>query len=141
MLGISGKQREATMTKPKRFPMGCPAPSGYVHWHEWAEAQGKAGLKQRQCPRCKLWRFPQESCFRLKKCEQTKMDGIDPGIACIVCKEKPRRTRGLCNRCMTRMYVRIKKGETTLEAEEAAGRLLPKKNPRGILYKRIAGQK
>jgi hypothetical protein len=43
------------------WPKGSPAPAGYVAWHEWAEAQYAHGLKQTQCPCCKLWFFPQES--------------------------------------------------------------------------------
>lgn len=39
---------------------GDPAPSGYAHWHAWAEVQTKAGIHQRQCPGCGLWLFPQE---------------------------------------------------------------------------------
>lgn len=39
-----------------------PPPSGYLQWHEWARAQIKAGLRQKRCPKCGLWRFPQEKC-------------------------------------------------------------------------------
>lgn len=42
------------------FKPGDPAPSGYLAWHEWAEVQHKAGLRQAQCGRCGLWRFPQQ---------------------------------------------------------------------------------
>jgi len=48
------------MTKNK------PPPTEYLAWHEWAEAQVKAGRKQKQCPGCKLWLFPQEK--RVHKC-------------------------------------------------------------------------
>jgi len=47
---------------------GSQPPLGYVQWHEWAEAQLKVGLYQEQCPRCHLWRFPQESCFKKGVC-------------------------------------------------------------------------
>lgn len=36
------------------------APSGYLAWHEWAQLQSKAGLKQVACGRCGKWNFPQE---------------------------------------------------------------------------------
>ena len=36
--------------------------SDYLGWHEWAEVQHKAGLRQRRCWKCGLWRFPQEVC-------------------------------------------------------------------------------
>jgi len=43
------------------FKPGDPRPNGYVAFHEWAEVQIKAGIKQHQCPKCKLWHFPQEN--------------------------------------------------------------------------------
>lgn len=43
-----------------RWPAGSAAPSGYVDWHEWAEAQTLHGLKQRLCVTCGRYRFPQE---------------------------------------------------------------------------------
>jgi len=39
---------------------GSPPPKGYTDWHEWADVQHKAGLRQRQCSRCTEWNFPQE---------------------------------------------------------------------------------
>lgn len=42
------------------FEVGSQPPSGYVAWHEWAAAQGRGGLRQRQCRNCGRWRFPQE---------------------------------------------------------------------------------
>lgn len=42
------------------FKPGDQAPEGYLQWHEWAEVQHKAGLRQSQCGRCGLWRYPQE---------------------------------------------------------------------------------
>ena len=44
------------------FKAGDPAPSGYMEWHAWANAQHRAGLRQRKCWNCGLWRFPQETC-------------------------------------------------------------------------------
>lgn len=35
-------------------------PPGYMFWHEWAEAQSRGGLQQLKCPKCQLWKFPQE---------------------------------------------------------------------------------
>ncbi len=35
-------------------------PSGYMDWHAWAAVQHKAGLRQRECPTCGKWRYPQE---------------------------------------------------------------------------------
>lgn len=42
------------------YKPGDQAPEGYLAWHEWAEVQHKAGLRQAQCGRCGLWRFPQQ---------------------------------------------------------------------------------
>lgn len=42
------------------YKPGDQAPEGYLAWHEWAEVQHKAGLRQKQCGRCGLWRYPQE---------------------------------------------------------------------------------
>lgn len=42
------------------FQKGDPAPEGYLAWHEWAAVQHRAGLRQRPCRYCGLWRFPQE---------------------------------------------------------------------------------
>ena len=44
---------------PKYKP-GDPRPSGYLEWHEWARVQHRAGLRQRRCPKCLLWHWPQE---------------------------------------------------------------------------------
>jgi hypothetical protein len=43
------------------WPKGCAPPTGYVEWHNWAEAQDAHGLKQTRCKRCALWFFPQEA--------------------------------------------------------------------------------
>lgn len=42
------------------FKPGDQAPTGYLDWHAWAEIQHKAGLRQKVCGKCGLWRFPQE---------------------------------------------------------------------------------
>jgi hypothetical protein len=33
---------------------------GYLQWHSWAEKLTKKGIRQKQCPICKLWLFPEE---------------------------------------------------------------------------------
>jgi hypothetical protein len=42
------------------FKPGDLPPEGYLAWHEWAEVQRKAGIKQVECGRCFLWKTPQE---------------------------------------------------------------------------------
>ena len=32
----------------------------YIAWHSWAERRYRAGDRQRQCPDCGLWLFPEE---------------------------------------------------------------------------------
>jgi hypothetical protein len=51
------------LVMPDYKPGDLP-PEGYLQWHEWAEVQRKAGIKQRQCPTCGLWRTPQELSTR-----------------------------------------------------------------------------
>ena len=46
--------RLACLLVQEDYKPGDPA------WHEWAEAQHKAGLRQKQCGKCGLWRYPQE---------------------------------------------------------------------------------
>ena len=49
-------------------------PSGYLAWHEWAEVQHKAGLKQKECGRCGKFFYPQELINKIDviKCMTTK---------------------------------------------------------------------
>lgn len=42
------------------YKSGDQAPEGYLDWREWAQVQHKAGLRQKMCGRCMLWRYPQE---------------------------------------------------------------------------------
>ena len=44
----------------KEYKSGDMPPDGYLAWHEWAEVQRKAGIKQVSCGRCGLWKTPQE---------------------------------------------------------------------------------
>lgn len=48
------------MNKEDRKFVGTLPPTGYNEWHEWAEIQHRAGLRQVQCGFCGLWKFPQE---------------------------------------------------------------------------------
>ena len=53
--GIRGIITEQSTFKPGDLP-----PEGYLAWHEWAEVQRKAGIKQVQCGICGKWKTPQE---------------------------------------------------------------------------------
>lgn len=63
-LPTENKLRLIHITVQKEYKPGDLPPEGYLAWHEWAEVQRKAGIKQVQCGRCGLWRTPQE----LRKC-------------------------------------------------------------------------
>ena len=52
--------RFGILTVGGHYKPGDQPPSGYMDWHEWAAVQHKAGLKQKRCGRCMLWRYPQE---------------------------------------------------------------------------------
>ena len=43
-----------------KFKAGDPAPEGYLAWHDWAEVQHKAGMRQKRCGCCGKWKFQQE---------------------------------------------------------------------------------
>ena len=43
--------------KPGDMP---PDDSDYLGWHEWADVQRKAAIKQVQCCHCCRWKTPQE---------------------------------------------------------------------------------
>ena len=54
-----------------KYEIGSQPPDGYVEWHTWADVQTKSGLRQKKCPNCGLWRFPQETDEKgvcLKQC-------------------------------------------------------------------------
>ena len=43
------------------YAIDSDPPEGYLAWHQWAHDMTSIHkVKQRQCPRCKLWKFPQE---------------------------------------------------------------------------------
>lgn len=42
------------------YKPGDLPPEGYLAWHDWAEVQRNAGIKQVRCGRCQLWKTPQE---------------------------------------------------------------------------------
>lgn len=43
-----------------KYKAGDLPPEGYLQWHEWADIQRKAGIKQTECPTCSKWQTPQE---------------------------------------------------------------------------------
>jgi hypothetical protein len=59
----------ACLLVQQNFKPGDQAPQGYLAWHEWAEVQHKAGLRQKQCGRCGLWRYPQQLSAEVDRAE------------------------------------------------------------------------
>jgi hypothetical protein len=53
------------LTVTQDFKPGDQAPTGYLDWHEWADVQHKAGLKQVECGRCGKWKYPQQLSNRV----------------------------------------------------------------------------
>lgn len=52
------------LLRSKQYKPGDPQPEGYLDRQDWARVQLRAGLKQRQCPVCGRWRFPQQKCCK-----------------------------------------------------------------------------
>ena len=50
------------------YKPGDLPPEGYLAWHEWAEVQHKAGLRQKECGRCNKWFYPQQLSVTIDKC-------------------------------------------------------------------------
>ena len=59
---MTGKMKHLHFDAVPQYKPGDPRPEGYMQWHEWARIQHRAGLRQRRCPVCLRWRFPQEIC-------------------------------------------------------------------------------
>lgn len=75
----------ACIIEQENYAPGDPAPEGYLEWHEWAEIQHKAGLRQKQCGRCGLWRYPQELSDKLDRMEARTRKGKPVVVATPVC--------------------------------------------------------
>lgn len=70
------------------YAPGDPAPEGYLAWHEWANVQAKAGLKQVECGRCCRWKFPQELSGDIDSCTLQSRKGpvVCTTPVCLACK-------------------------------------------------------
>ena len=66
------------------YKPGDQAPEGYLAWHERAEVQHKAGLRQKQCGRCGLWRYPQELSDQIDRVEMQSRKG-QVTVSTVVC--------------------------------------------------------
>ena len=63
------------MCVQQEFKPGDQAPEGYLAWHEWAEVQHNAGLRQKECGRCGKWKFPQELSDKIDRYEARSRNG------------------------------------------------------------------
>lgn len=61
----------ACILEQDAYKPGDQAPEGYLAWHEWAEVQHKAGLRQRKCGRCGLYCYPQQLSALIDRQELT----------------------------------------------------------------------
>lgn len=60
----------------RAYQPGDQAPEGYLAWHEWAETQNKAGLRQKECGRCGKWKYPQELSATVEDHEVQSRKGL-----------------------------------------------------------------
>ncbi|MDE0924774.1 hypothetical protein [Aurantimonas coralicida] len=67
------------------FKPGDQAPEGYLAWHEWAEIQHKAGLRQQECGKCGKWKYPQELSGETISTEVRARNGRPRTIVLPVC--------------------------------------------------------
>ena len=72
------------------FKPGDLPPDGYLAWHEWAEVQHKAGIKQKQCGRCGLWKCPQELSSTIDRAtmQSRKWPVVVETVVCTECEAK-----------------------------------------------------
>lgn len=74
--------------RPKFKPGDLPPPNaGYLDWHEWAEVQRKAGIKQQECGKCGRWNTPQELSAETITVTGTDRRGAERSITKPICTE------------------------------------------------------
>lgn len=79
--------RKAFITFVGDYKPGDPPPAGYVDQQEWARVQMKAGLRQQQCGKCGLWKFPQELSERYSRWTARTRAGQPVEVTAPICKE------------------------------------------------------
>ena len=77
----------ATLLDAGTYKVGSlpPEGNGYVEWHEWAAAQHKAGLRQCECAKCGLWKYPQELSDQTTEHIATNRKGMKVRVIGAVC--------------------------------------------------------
>lgn len=71
----------------REYRPGDPAPVAYAEWHAWAAVQHRAGLRQRRCGDCGLWRYPQELTGRERVAHPVRGDGVAVAVRSPICKK------------------------------------------------------
>ena len=79
-----GKRPMNILTQATYKP-GDQAPEGYLAWHEWADTQHKAGLRQKECGRCGNWFYPQQLSDAVDKREMQTKGGRAVTLVTAVC--------------------------------------------------------
>lgn len=59
-MGGRAMMKVGCILEQNTYKPGDLPPDGYLEWHEWAEVQRKAGIKQVECGKCGRWKTPQE---------------------------------------------------------------------------------
>ena len=72
---LSGRGFSGIICTTPDFKPGDQAPEGYLTWHEWAEVQHKAGLRQKECGRCGKFKYPQELSDQIDRHEAKSRKG------------------------------------------------------------------
>ena len=72
--------------KQNQYKAGDLPPTEYLAWHEWAMVQIKAGIKQKQCGRCGLWRTPQELSVKVDVAMLRVKSATAVDVVSAVCK-------------------------------------------------------
>ena len=69
-----------------QYKAGDLPPTAYLAWHEWAMVQKKAGIKQKQCGRCGLWKTPQELSVKVDVAMLRDKNGTAVEVVSAICK-------------------------------------------------------
>lgn len=77
---------DVILTVSGDFKPGDMQPTGYLDWHEWAEVQHKAGLRQKECGSCGRWKYPQELSDVVQSHKARKRNGVEVIVETPVCK-------------------------------------------------------
>lgn len=70
----------------QRYKPGDLPPKGYIAWHEWADVQRRAGIRQVKCCVCSLWKSPQELSGKTVKWTAHR-GGIEINMESPVCSQ------------------------------------------------------